>query len=94
MRPHSNATGSGGRRRGPRAVAGLAVAVLAAVTACSSPTSQSASVSSGGQGAVLTVVTVVPPQTLDPAKTVQNNAWLEQLAYEPLVVRRSDGDPA
>jgi peptide/nickel transport system substrate-binding protein len=50
--------------------------------------------SSGGapkKGDTLTVVTVGTPQTLDPAKTVQNNAWLEQLAYEPLIVRKSDG---
>jgi peptide/nickel transport system substrate-binding protein len=62
------------------------------LTACSSPASQSGSGSATGQA--LTVVTVVTPQTLDPAKTVQNNAWLEQLAYEPLIVRRSDGSLA
>lgn len=73
-----------------RMVAGSALAALAVLTACSSPTAQSVK-SSGGVGETLTVVTVVPPQTLDPAKTVQNNAWLEQLAYEPLVVRKSDG---
>jgi len=39
----------------------------------------------------LTIVAAIAPQTLDPAKTAQNNAWLEQLAYEPLIVRRSDG---
>lgn len=44
-----------------------------------------------GAGRTLTVVAVIAPQTLDPAKTAQNNAWLEQLAYEPLIVRRSDG---
>lgn len=75
------------------AVAGLALAALTALTACSSPTPQSVK-SPGGVGETLTVVTVVTPQTLDPAKTVQNNAWLEQLAYEPLVVRKSDGSLA
>jgi peptide/nickel transport system substrate-binding protein len=34
---------------------------------------------------------VTAPQTLDPAKTVQNNAFLEELAYEPLIVRQSNG---
>ena len=46
----------------------------------------------GEAGKTLTVVAVIAPQTLDPAKTAQNNAWLEQLAYEPLIVRRSDGE--
>lgn len=46
---------------------------------------------SGKVGDTLTVVSVIPPQTLDPAKTVQNNAWLTELAYQPLIVRRSDG---
>ena len=34
------------------------------------------------------------PQTLDPGKTAQNYEWLEQLAYEPLIVRYSDGSLA
>jgi len=34
------------------------------------------------------------PQTLDPGKTAQNYEWLEQLAYEPLIVRHSDGSLA
>lgn len=74
-----------GRRRWQ--VAGLACVALTALSACSS-----AGGADGDSSAdVLTVVTVVQPQTLDPAKTVQNNAWLEQLAYEPLITRRSDG---
>ncbi|HST65261.1 MAG TPA: ABC transporter substrate-binding protein [Mycobacteriales bacterium] len=77
------------------ASAGLVLTALAVLTACTSPTSTNGGAqdvrSSGAVGDTLTVVTVVPPQTLDPAKTVQNNAWLEQLAYEPLVVRKSDG---
>ncbi len=71
---------------------GAGLAALLAVSACSSPSSSGSS--SGGvatKGDTLTVVSVVTPQTLDPAKTVQNNAWFEQLAYEPLVLRRSDG---
>ena len=72
---------------------GACLAALVTVSACSSSGSSAGSSSSGGstKGGTLTVVTVVTPQTLDPAKTVQNNAWLEQLAYEPLIVRKSDG---
>ena len=73
------------RRYGPGLGGLLAVALTLA--ACSG-----APAASGGRsGGTLTVVTVSAPQTLDPAKTVQNNAWVEQLAYEPLIVRRSDG---
>jgi len=69
---------------------GVGLAALVAVSACSS--SQPSPTNDGvAKGGTLTVVTVIPPQTLDPAKTVQNNAWLEQLAYEPLIVRKSDG---
>jgi peptide/nickel transport system substrate-binding protein len=39
----------------------------------------------------LKVVSVVAPQTLDPAKAAQNDAWFTELAYEPLIVRRSNG---
>lgn len=46
---------------------------------------------SGKVGAQLTVATSSSPQTLDPAKTVQNNSYFEAAAYEPLIVRRSDG---
>ena len=68
---------------------GVGLAAVVAVSACSSsPSPANDGVTKGG---TLTVVTVVTPQTLDPAKTVQNNAWLEQLAYEPLIVRKSDG---
>src|SRR5258708_11746718 len=34
------------------------------------------------------------PATLDPAKAPQNYAWFEELAYEPLIVQRSDGSLA
>ena len=40
---------------------------------------------------MLTVAQAAAPQTLDPAKTVQNDAWFQQLAYEPLIVRHPDG---
>lgn len=33
----------------------------------------------------------MPPQTLNPAKAAQNDAWFTELAYEPLIVRRSNG---
>jgi peptide/nickel transport system substrate-binding protein len=46
---------------------------------------------SGTVGELLTIGQFAAPQTLDPAKTVQNYAWFEQLAYEPLIIRRSDG---
>jgi peptide/nickel transport system substrate-binding protein len=46
---------------------------------------------SGHVGETLTIATSASPQTLDPAKTVQNDAYFEAAAYEPLIVRRSDG---
>ena len=67
----------------------MGLATLVTMSACSSSEPSSGDVPT--KGGILTVVTVVTPQTLDPAKTVQNNAWLEQLAYEPLIVRKSDG---
>jgi len=71
---------------------GVGLAALVTVSACSSNSSPTPGPSGGPtKGGTLRVVTVIPPQTLDPAKTVQNNAWLEQLAYEPLIVRKSDG---
>jgi peptide/nickel transport system substrate-binding protein len=68
------------------------LAALVAVSACTSSSSSKPSADRGSaKGGTLTVVSVVAPQTLDPAKTPQNNAWFEQLAYEPLIVRKSDG---
>lgn len=64
----------------------LALAAALALAGCSRP-----GAAEGEAGKTLTIVSVIAPQTLDPAKTAQNNAWLEQLAYEPLIVRRSDG---
>jgi ABC-type transport system substrate-binding protein len=46
---------------------------------------------SGKVGGTLTVAYSSVPQTLDPAKTVQNNSLYQALAYQPLIVRRSDG---
>ena len=46
---------------------------------------------SGKAGALLTIGQSIGATTLDPAKTVQADAYFEQLAYEPLIVRDSDG---
>jgi peptide/nickel transport system substrate-binding protein len=73
----------------------LSAAVLAAlaglltITACSTGSAQGQA--GGTAGDVLTVVTVASPQSLDPGKAQQNDAWFDQLAYEPLIVRNSDG---
>lgn len=80
-----------GRGRTVRRRAGIALtaAVVLGTTACAGAVQEA---QSGGQaGDTLTVVTIAPPQSLDPAKAQQNDAWFEQLAYEPLVVRHSDG---
>src|SRR4051812_20116123 len=72
-----------------RALLAGALATALGLTGCSG--SSPGTTSNEKVGGTLTVLTVVAPQTLDPAKTNQNNAWVEQLAYEPLIVRRSDG---
>lgn len=74
--------------RRPIAVS-AALAGLLAIAACSSGATQSQA--GGAAGDTLTVVTVASPTSLDPGKAVQNDAWFDQLAYEPLIVRRSDG---
>jgi peptide/nickel transport system substrate-binding protein len=86
-----------GRRRGvgrrlPVLACG-AVLAAAALAACGGQTTGSGQTASAGSaGGVLTVgFALQAPQTLDPGKTAQNYEWLEQLAYEPLIVRRSDG---
>jgi peptide/nickel transport system substrate-binding protein len=89
----------GGRASGvepPRRVMGIAAAgamLLAALTACSAGGGESGSdPKPGGRvGGTLTVAYSSVPQTLDPAKTVQNNSLYQALAYQPLIVRRSDG---
>jgi peptide/nickel transport system substrate-binding protein len=89
----------GGRARGvvpPRRLTGIAAAgamLLSALTACSAGGGDSGSdpKPSGKVGGTLTVAYSSVPQTLDPAKTVQNNSLYQALAYQPLIVRRSDG---
>ncbi|HEX3588236.1 MAG TPA: ABC transporter substrate-binding protein [Pseudonocardiaceae bacterium] len=66
-----------------------ALAGLLVITACSTGSTQSGA--GGAVGQTLTVVTVAAPQSLDPGKAQQNDAWFDQLAYEPLIVRKSDG---
>jgi peptide/nickel transport system substrate-binding protein len=77
-----------------RIVRVAATAVLAmALTACASTARSRSDQSkpSGKVGETLTVAYSSVPQTLDPAKTVQNNSLYQALAYQPLIVRRSDG---
>ncbi|MHB8244711.1 MAG: ABC transporter substrate-binding protein [Acidimicrobiales bacterium] len=45
-------------------------------------------------GNLLTIAQTIGPTTLDPAKTTQAYSYFEQLAYEPLIVRRSNGSLA
>lgn len=75
-----------GSRRYALLATALAAALPAALAACGGATTATPTA-----GSVLTVATVSAPQTLDPAKAVQDDAWLVQLAYEPLIVRKSDG---
>jgi peptide/nickel transport system substrate-binding protein len=86
--------------RRPAALARTQIGVLAAIAALVAGLSActAKSTGSGGQsrpsgkvGGTLTVAYSSVPQTLDPAKTVQNNSLYQALAYEPLIVRRSDG---
>lgn len=89
----------GGKRRGAGrrsfvlAGGAMTTAALMAVAACGGHATGSAQTeAAGSSGDVLTVgFALQAPQTLDPGKTAQNYEWLEQLAYEPLIVRRSDG---
>ncbi len=90
----SSAAGRRNSRPGRRRGAVAAVTVLAmALTACTSRASGDSSQpkASGKVGGTLTVAYSSVPQTLDPAKTVQNNSLYQALAYEPLIVRKSDG---
>lgn len=82
------------RPRRPTTVYAALVALLALITsACDTSTADTSRQpkASGRAGGTLTIATSSSPQTLDPAKTVQNNAYFEAPAYEPLIVRRSDG---
>jgi peptide/nickel transport system substrate-binding protein len=72
-------------------VAGLLATMLTACQASTTTDQSSQPKPSGKVGEVLTVAHSVSPQTLDPAKTVQNDAWFQAPAYAPLIVRRSDG---
>jgi peptide/nickel transport system substrate-binding protein len=89
----------GARRRTGVGAAAVALAAVTSVTlaACGGQTTAGTShtIGSGKVGEVLTVgFSVQAPATLDPAKAPQNYAWFEQLAYEPLIVQRSDGSLA
>jgi len=70
-----------------------AAMVVAALSGCVSKASDASrqARASGQVGGTLTVAYASVPQTLDPAKTVQNNSLYQALAYQPLIVRRSDG---
>ena len=95
--------GSRSWRARNRGLVGVAAAAALTLAACSSsaktptpsPTGGTgtggASSAAGKVGGTLTVVTDDSPQTLDPAKAVQNDAWFTELAYEPLIVRNADG---
>jgi len=89
------------RRTTGIAAAAALIMVLAACTSRAGGGTSQAGNSANGQpkpsgkvGGTLTVAYSSVPQTLDPAKTVQNNSLYQALAYEPLIVRRSDGSLA
>jgi peptide/nickel transport system substrate-binding protein len=88
------------RRYGATAVALAAVSTIG-LAACGGQASTTGSTKDTGStntastGSALTVgFSVQAPATLDPAKAPQNYAWFEELAYEPLIVQRSDGSLA
>jgi peptide/nickel transport system substrate-binding protein len=79
--------------------AAAAITLTLALAACGGQATGSAAApagSNGGKtGGTLTVgFSVQAPETLDPALAPQNYAWFEELAYEPLIVQRSDGSLA
>jgi peptide/nickel transport system substrate-binding protein len=76
----------GRRRRQAAALIGAVSLSLTVVTACGS-----SATSTNKAGDVLTIAFPLSPTTLDPAKTSPANRFFEQLAYQPLVVHRSDG---
>jgi peptide/nickel transport system substrate-binding protein len=95
--PGSHGNRGAGRRTGVRAAAvALAAATSATLAACGGQAAGTSHPTSGGKpGEVLTVgFSVQAPETLDPARAPQNYAWFEELAYEPLIVQRSDGSLA
>jgi peptide/nickel transport system substrate-binding protein len=84
-------------RRGVVVTLAMIAIVSAACTSKNNNTGGEASSQpkpSGKVGNLLTVAYSSEPQTLDPAKTVQNNSLYQALAYEPLIVRKSDGSLA
>jgi peptide/nickel transport system substrate-binding protein len=78
------------KRYGAVMAAGTLVLVTAACTSASKGASSQPK-ASGHVGGTLTIAYSSVPQTLDPAKTVQNNSLYQALAYEPLIVRQPDG---
>ena len=95
--PGSHGNVGAGRRTIVRAAAvALATTTSVALAACGGQVAGTTSTTSSGKtGEVLTVgFSIQGPQTLDPAKAPQNYAWFEELAYEPLIVQRSDGSLA
>jgi peptide/nickel transport system substrate-binding protein len=74
-------------------IVAVAAMLATALTACTGGSSDLGSQPkpSGKVGGTLTIAYSSVPQTLDPAKTVQNNSLYQALAYQPLIVRRSDG---
>jgi peptide/nickel transport system substrate-binding protein len=96
---HRMAVTRGGRARPARlklgfAACGAALAAAASLVlaACGGQAAGLAQAGGGSPGEVLTVgFALQAPPTLDPGKAAQNYAWLEQLAYEPLIVRQSNG---
>ncbi len=77
---------------------GLVVALTATSLVVSACTGSKPAASDGGQpsasnkvGDQLSMVSVTSPQTLDPAKAVETDSYFEELAYQPLIVRRADG---
>ncbi|WTW99737.1 ABC transporter substrate-binding protein [Streptomycetaceae bacterium NBC_01309] len=74
------------RRRLTSLVAGLAALALAA-TACGGSSGDSG----GGKGDTLTLVTMSPPASLDPAKSnVGSDNWFVNLSYDSILRRGSD----
>ncbi|MBT2469841.1 hypothetical protein J7E97_18640 [Streptomyces sp. ISL-66] len=77
-----------------RITSGLAtLAVLAAsATACTGSGSGTSAGASGGQGDTLTVVSLSPPASLDPAKAnVGSDNWFVNLTYDTVLRQGKDG---
>jgi peptide/nickel transport system substrate-binding protein len=81
-----------GRWRGVVATSGLVL--LAGCGASSSPSPSATATPAARVGNTLTVGYTIAPNTLDPGKAPQNNAFYEELAYEPLIVEQPDGSLA